>query len=46
MIDVNSSINNDMNDDYIFHSINDCYSFMKRNVIMIIVDEKFINDFH
>ena len=46
IIDVDSSINNDINDNHIFHSINDCYNFMKRNVIMIVVDEELVNDFY
>ena len=46
ILNVNSSINNNVNDNHIFYSINDCYNFMKKNIIIIVVDEKFNNDFH
>ena len=46
IINVSSLIDSDVNNDRVFHSINDCYRFMKENVIIIVVDEELVNDFH
>ena len=46
IINVNSSISNNMNNNYIFHLTNNYYNFMKNNIITIVIDEKVISNFH
>ena len=46
IINVSLSINNNINNDCVFHLIDDYYNFMKKNAMIIVINEEFINDFY